>query len=275
MKKRILIAFIAFSVLSVLLIACHKSTDEPEEWIVPFPLNPVWNCPYSPFYGDTLICTPNGNAPDYIISPVNNPGAGTYFSWPIGMKIDHYTGAINVSQSEAGMRYLIGFVKQGTTDTCLTPLIISGMSYMDSVFVLSSGQTTSVPYFNADATVVSACISGNCEFDMNGQAAKDKVFVNTTTGIIDLQKTLDQGAFGPTAVNGDMVETTIRYRINDGCTNKVQKLMVQLMYFDSKSQIDVGLINTILMKQSNIRNGNIINTGINPRPPLIIITRYN
>ena len=275
MKKRILTALIAFSVLSVLLIACHKSTDEPEVQLVPFPLNPVWNCPYSPDYGDTLICTPNGNGPDYIVSPVNNPGAGRYLSWPAGMTIDPVTGAINVSQSESGMRYLIGFVKQGTTDTCLTPLIISGMSYLDSVFVLSSGQKTSVPYFNADATVVSACISGNCEFDMNGQAAKDKVFVNTTTGIIDLQKTLDQGAFGLTAENGDLIETTIRYRINDGCTNKVQKLKVQLMYFTNKSQIDAALINTILMRQSNIRNGNIINAGGSPRPPLIIITRYN
>jgi len=273
MKKRILTVLIAFSALSVLLIACHKSTDEPEVLVVPYPLHPVMNCPYAPDYGDTLICTPNGNGPDYIISPVNNPGAGRYFSWPMGMKIDQITGAINVSQSEAGIIYMIGFVKQGSTDTCLTPLIISGMSYLDSVFVLSNGQKTSVPYFNGDVNLASACVSGNCEFDMNGQAAKDKVFVNTTTGIIDLQKTLDQGAFGSTAENGDVVETTIRYRINDGCTNKVQKLKVQLMYFTNKSQIDVALINEVLSRQSNIRNRNS-NAG-SPRPPLIIITRYN
>jgi len=76
-------------------------------------------------------------------------------------------------------------------------------------------------------------------------------------------------------INGDLVETTLLYRVSDGCTNAVQRIKLKFMYFDSKSQIDVGLINTILMKQSNIRNGNIINTGINPRPPLIIITRYN
>ena len=98
--------------------------------------------------------------------------------------------------------------------------------------------------------------------------------VNTTTGVIDLQKTLDQGAFGMNPVNGDVVETTIRYRINDGCSDKEQKIKIKLIYFNNKSQIDVALINTILMKQSNIRNGNP-NTNIAPRPPLIIITRYN
>ena len=232
------------------------------------------NCPNAPDYGDTLICSKNGNGPDYIVSPVNNPGAGRYLSWPAGMTIDPVTGAINVSQSEAGLRYLIGFVKQGTTDTCLTPLIISGMSYLDSVFVLSNGQKTSVPYFNADATAVSACVSGNCEFDMNGQAAKDKVFINTTTGIIDLQKTLDQGAFGLNPVNGDLIEVTLSYKINDGCTKGVQKMNLKFMYFNNKSQIDIALINEVLSKQASIRGGNT-NPGYKPRPPLIIITRYN
>src|SRR6185436_3342619 len=149
MKKRILAALIAFSVLTVLLIGCHKSMDE-EVLIVPYPLHPVMNCPYAPDYRDTLVCLPNGNGADYIVSPVNSPGAGRYYSWPVGMTIDHFTGAINVTQSEPGMRYMVGFVKQGSTDTCLTPLIVTGMSYMDSVHVLSDNQNTSSPYFNAD-----------------------------------------------------------------------------------------------------------------------------
>jgi hypothetical protein len=49
---------------------------------------------------------------DYIITPVNSPGTGKYLAWPIGMKIDSTTGAINVSKSESGLRYMIGFVKQ-------------------------------------------------------------------------------------------------------------------------------------------------------------------
>ena len=129
------------------------------------------------------------------------------------------------------MRYMIGFVKQGSTDTCLTPLIISGMSYMDSVHVLSDGQKISLPYFNADPNLSSACASGNCQFDINGEANNQNIAVNKTTGVIDLQKTLDQGAFGLYPVNGDLIEVTIIYKINDGCTNAVQKIKLKFMYF--------------------------------------------
>ena len=232
------------------------------------------NCPYAPDYGDTLICSPKGNGQDVIVSPINNPGAGKFLTWPMGMMIDSITGAINISQSEPGLRYMIGFIKQGTTDTCLTPLIISGMSYLDSVFVLSAGEKTSIPYFNANSYLNTVCASGNCEFDIKGKAAKDNVVVNTSTGVIDLQKTLDQGAFGTFPENGDVVETTIRYRINDGCSDKEQKIKVKLMYFTNKSQIDVALINEVLSKQASIRSGNT-NSSYKPRPPLIIITRYN
>jgi len=273
MKKRILAALIAFSVLTVLLIGCHKSMDE-EVLVVPYPLHPVMNCSYSPYYGDTLVCLPNGNGADYIVSPVNSPGAGRYYSWPVGMIIDHYTGAINVTQSEPGMRYMVGFVKQGSTDTCLTPLIVTGMSYMDSVHVLSDSQNTSSPYFNADPNLFSACASGNCQIDINGQVTNKNIAINKTTGVIDLQKTLDQGAFGLNPVNGDYIEVTLTYKINDGCTKGVQKMKLKFMYFNSKAQIDVALINEVLSKQASIRGGNT-NTSYKPRPPLIIITRYN
>jgi len=274
MKKRILTALVAFSVLAVLLIACHKSKDEPEPEVVPFPQNPVMNCPYSPDYGDTLICIPNGNGPDYIISPVNNPGTGKYFSWPIGLKIDRFTGAINVTQSESGMRYLIGFVKQGTTDTCISQIVIAGMSYIDSVHVLSQGQTSTSPYTDADANLFSACATGNCQIDLNGKLTSMKIAINKTTGEIDLQKTLDQGAFGPNPVNGDYIEATMLYKVDNGCSNSVKRINLKFMYFNNKSQIDAALISEVLAKQASVRGGNIIDTYLKPRPPLIIITRY-
>ena len=274
MKKRILSAFIAISTFSILLFACHKPSDEPGEEVVPFPQNPIMNCPYAPDYGDTLICVPNGNGPDYIVSPVNNPGPGKYYSWPMGMTIDRITGAINVTKSETGMRYMIGFVKQGTTDTCLTELVIAGLSYVDSVHVLSDGQTSTLPYTNADVNLFSACASGNCQIDINGQVTNKNIAINKTTGEIDLQKTLDQGAFGLNPVNGDLIEVTLSYKINDGCTKGVQKMKLKFMYFNSKAQIDIALINEVLSKQASIRGGNT-NTSFKPRPPLIIITRYN
>ena len=75
---------------------------------------------------------------------------GTYLSWPDGLKMNAGTGAINLTKSETGQRYSVAFVKSGTTDTCMSQLIVAGAAYMDSVYVLSESDTTAKPYFNAN-----------------------------------------------------------------------------------------------------------------------------
>ena len=146
---------------------------------------------------------------------------------------------------------------------------------MDSVYVLSQNEKTAWPYYNADPYLTSVCATGNCQFDITNQANAQKVKVDKSTGKIDLQQTLNQGAFGLLPLNGDIVETTIYYRVNDGCNTSIQKIKVQLMYFNRKSDIGSGLLGTLLSKLTNLLNGNIISASANPRPPLIIITRYN
>ena len=121
----------------------------PTKWFLIL-RHPITGCSYSPDYGDTLIYPQPTTTQDYIVVPINNPGTGRYFSWPEGMVIDSATGAINITKSETGERYAIGFVKEGTTDTCVQTLIIAGASYMDSVYVLANNATKAVPYFNAN-----------------------------------------------------------------------------------------------------------------------------
>src|ERR1700741_1686920 len=118
----LLIAVILFS------IACKKSTTPPapeteidppvelpkDTSEVPFPQTVIPPCSYAPDSGDTLICDNPVSGQFYIVSPVNNPGNGKSLSCPIGMKIDSTTGAINVTKSESGLRYMIGFIKEGT-----------------------------------------------------------------------------------------------------------------------------------------------------------------
>ena len=70
------------------------------------------------------------------IPRITRESLGTYLSWPDGLKINSDTGAINLTQSETGQRYSIAFVKNGTTDTCMSQLIVAGAAYMDSVYVL-------------------------------------------------------------------------------------------------------------------------------------------
>jgi hypothetical protein len=249
----------------------------------PFPQAPVTGCPYSPSYGDSVVFPQPANGQDYVLRPVNNPGPGKYLSWPAGMVIDSLTGAIDITKSQTGQRYAIGFVKSGSTDTCLNTLIIGGADYLDSVYVFDNGPKKAEPYFNANPKLPSVCSNGSnsgCAFDVTGSAANQRVSVKNSTGEIDLMKTLNGtgllgGAFGPLPFNGQMVTTTIYYRINDQSNNALQHLDVNLMYFFSKSQMNPGLLASILFKLQNGLNGNLISTSSNPRPPLIIIVRHN
>lgn len=308
MKKNLLTGLLILSFLSIIPFACRKTISDPlvdppmvdtfsgvrphtlqqpvQTVTPPFPETGVTGCSYAPDYGDTLLY-PQPTGSDYIISPINNPGPGRYFSWPDGMVIDSITGSINITKSETGEKYMIGFVKAGTTDTCLQTLIIAGASYMDSIYVLSDNETTAIPYYNADPNLVSVCGTGNgspngppCQWDITNSAKNQKVVVDNNTGVIDLQKTLNGtgllgGAFGLLPLNGQTVTTTIYYKLSDPSNNALQHIQVELMFFNQKSQMTSGLLNNVLLKLNNILTGNLISKSGNPRPPFIIITRYN
>jgi hypothetical protein len=239
-------------------------------------------CPAFPIYGDSLVYTEPISGQDAILTPVNNPGTGRYYSWPAGMVIDHNTGAIDLSQSQTGMKYIIGFVPAGTTDTCLSTLIIGGASYYDSAYVVASGGVKAVPYFDANPAVGSNCAGqgdgSGCKFDVTGSAQAVSVFVNNSSGEIDLQKTLDGqgnkgGLFGANPVDGQTVIATIYYQLKHGSNNALEHIDVQFMYYGSVSSIPASLMNSLNTKLSDALNGLVIGTSANPRPPLVILTR--
>ena len=196
------------------------------------------------------------------------------------MVIDPNTGAINVTKSETGLKYAIGFVKDGTTDTCLSTLVIGGAAYMDSVYVIQAGQKNALPYFDANPYLPSICQGNGCTFDVGGAARQQKVIINTASGVIDLDKTLNGsgllglgGAFGLLPVNGSTITTRIYYKLNDASNQALQHIDVQLQYFDTRSAIGAGLLGNVINKLNNLLSGNMISNSANPRPPLIIIVR--
>jgi hypothetical protein len=307
MKKNTHIYPLAFLVLCLTVLACqksislvrsdpsgqtpHDSTPIPPHDTTPikkpdtvattppYPKTVVTGCSYAPDYGDSIIFPQPATSQDYIVHPTNNPGPGKYFSWPIGLVIDSLTGAIDVTKSETGMRYAIGFVKSGTTDTCLNTLIIGGAAYMDSVYVLSDGATTAVPYYDANAYMPAACSGGSgCSFDVTGSATSLRVVIDKSTGVIDLVKTLNGttllgGVFGLIPLNGASQTVPIYYRLNDASNSALQHINVQFTYYYSKSQMNAGLVLGLLNRLDNILTGNLISTTSNPRPPLIFIVR--
>jgi hypothetical protein len=277
----------ADSIVQVVLITDSQFTTPPVLPPAPMPqLSAPQNqnvCSALPIYGDTIIYPQPVSGSDYIVTPVNNPGPGKYLSWPVGMVIDSTTGAIDLTASETGLKYAIGFVKSGTTDTCMSTLVVGGASYADSVYILSENETSAFPYFDGNPELLSVCATGNgCSFDVTGSAAAQKVIVNTSTGAIDLEKTLNGtgllslgGAFGLIPVNGQTITTNIYYKLNDPSNDALQHIAVQIVYYDNKSLINIALLNTVLTKLDNLISGNMISTSVNPRPPLVVIVRHN
>jgi hypothetical protein len=264
----------------LIIISSDSQYIPPAVPKAPFPQTPLNACLLAPIYGDTIIYPQPTNGSDYIMNVVNTPGAGKYLSWPVGMVMDSVSGAIDLTQSQTGLQYAVGFVKNGTTDTCLQTLIIGGASYEDSVYYISEGQTAALPYFEANPNLINTCASGNgCSFDVTGSAANIGVVVNTSTGVINLQKTLNGallglgGAFGLLPQNGSSVTATIYYKLNDPSNYAMQNIQVQLIYYDQPSLINSGLLSTVLLKLDNLLSGHLIDNSANPRPPLVVIVR--
>jgi hypothetical protein len=244
----------------------------------PYPVTPVQECIYSPNYGDSIVY-PQPSSGSYYIYPQGTNGLkGKYYSWPLGLVLDSNSGAINLTLSQTGQRYDLAFVQYGTTDTCISQLIVAGTSYMDSVYVLSKSDTSSDPYFNANPYAPSPCQNkngpGGCQFDYNDFAKIQGVIVNKHTGFIDLQKTA-RIIFGRFSYNGETKLTTIYYKLNDNSNDAAQQIQLKLMYYDRKANVPASLLSTISSNVASTLNNQLLSKGPSPRPPLIIIVRNN
>lgn len=297
MKSKLYIGSSLLSfVLLLVFVACNKGDrhseeeDQPEEEVLNASTllpNSTTICPNAPNYGDTILFTQPKAGGDFFATPVNNTNVqGTYLSWPEGLRLNRTTGAINMSQSETGVRYLIGFVKQGTTDTCVSELIIGGMTYLDKIYAMDQNDTLAKPIFNADPFGPSICdasddtdypdnnSNGNnrCEFDdaAPGSKANDqKLRVRTKSGIINLKKSLTDGIFGPNPKNGAFKIIPIQYQLNDASNKATQSVSVKVIYYDKVSNIPTALQQEISSKNTSMFSYQIVNGK--PRPPLIII----
>jgi len=303
MKSRLCTCLLLLSFALLLVIAaCSKAnrsatgSETDTEYLVDtsgtnnpkFPTNPAL-CPNAPNYGDSIIYLQPVNG-QYMVSPVNNTGiTGTYLSWPEGLSINQNTGVINVSKSETGIRYLVGFVKDGTHDTCISQLILGGITYLDSVYVIGNNDTLAKPVFNANPLAAPACdpsddtdypdnnANGNnkCSFDDNtpGSKANDqKLRVRTLNGYINLKKSLNDGLFSKNVKNGDSKTIKILYELNDNSKKAQQQISVKVIYFDKASNIPASLLNEVRNKRADMLGYHIVNGK--PRPPLLIIAGY-
>lgn len=309
-EKKIGFILLGFMAMAIIVYACRKAKHSEDAITSTEVLNKPLSsgCTNSPDYGDSVICPKfRGPNQDYTIMPRNNQAVnGKYYSWPEGLILDTITGEINVTKSETGSRFIVGFVKDGTQDTCKSTLILAGMTYLDSIYVLDQNDTLAIPYFNANPVITSICDPGDdndyptpgngngggnnkCEFDDgddddngNGQAdepppgqrANDqKVRVRTKSGVINLKKTLEDGAFGPNPQNGDSKTVNVYYRLNDCSKKALQMIRVKLIYYEKVSDIPAATVNQIRDRRTAFYDYATITPDGKPRPPQIIITR--
>ncbi|HZZ76255.1 MAG TPA: hypothetical protein VFE04_10025 [Puia sp.] len=258
-------------------VAQHDSTSHVINTTTnPYPVTPTQECIYAPNYGDTILY-PQPSAGFSYASPKKPSGVqGTYLSWPGGLVMDSKTGVINLTLSQTGQRYDVAFVQYGTTDTCISQVIIGGVAYMDSVYSLSQSQATAVPYVDANPGAAPPCQNNQygqgCAFDYGGFAKRQGIQVNYQTGAIALQQTV-RNAFGRNPVNGATVNTVIFYRLNNNSNYALQNIQLQLIYYNKRSDIPNSLLATIASRQSNVLNTQLISKGPSARPPLIVIVR--
>ena len=298
MKSKLCISFLSLSsVILIVFFACRKSntrnsnTDPSSPGDTTVRTNAISCDP--PNYGDSIVFLKYKGVNHYTVSPLNDTLPGKWFSWPEGLVIDSTTGTIDLTQSETGERFNIGYVKNGTHDTCVSQLIVGGITYLDSVYILEHNDTLAMPIYNANPNTPPVCDNSNgsdyppgvgnsngqgnnkCQFDVDppkGQANGNGLRVRTISGIIDLKKTVTDGiAFGSsTPANGATKTITVQYRLNDNSGKALQRIAVQLVYYNKVSDIPASLKAEVATKRNNFFNYRVVNGR--PRPPLIIIT---
>lgn len=286
MKQLIAGGLWLFATASICFTGCKKITDSTEKTsdstlTAPYPVL-LQSCINAPSYGDSIVyAQPSANSSDYYIYPQSNNGIpGSYLSWPQGLSLNSSTGAIDLTTSQTGQRFSVGFVKAGTTDTCISQLIVGGVSYIDSVYNLSTSDTTSTPYFNANPFAPSPCTGNSgpgkgCQFDYNDYAQKQGIAVDKKTGYIDLVKTMKNIPKNYLLFNGDYLITNMYYKLNDNSNNAPQMIQLKLMYYNHKSDIPPALLAQVSQNLVNTLNNQILSKGPSVRPPLIIIVRSN
>jgi hypothetical protein len=243
---------------------------------VPYPVKPSVNCNYAPNYGDSVLFSQPGTSGDLYIHPVNNQGIkGTYLSWPVGLDLDAQTGAIDVTRSESGQRFSVAFVHDGSTDTCMSSLVVGGAAYIDSIYQLSQSSKTAVPYFNANPSAPNPCLNNSgsgCRFDYNDYTKRQGIMVDSKTGFIDLTRTMQHNPFGFFPRNGATVLTTIHYQLDDNSNLAPQQIQIKLIYYNSRSDVPPSLISLIQKRVTGLINTQVNGDGPT-KPPIIIITR--
>ncbi len=231
---------------------------------------------YQLSYGESVFYLRNQSA-DVLVAPLN-PKAGIFTSFPDGLSIDTNTGIINVSQSDAGMRYRIQYHGSGG-DSATTFIVISGINFPDKFYRLESADSVAFPVYNADP---SRTLPGG-NFDEDHVANNSGCAIRTNNGQINLTESIRKGLFGNTPQNDTRKDFEVRYRLDDPSGKALNKIKILIYYYDRMQNVPSDLLQTIQDHQAMtfqpdnqpVNTAPLTTLARKPRPPCIVIIGHN
>jgi hypothetical protein len=282
----------------VLAMASCESSISPDDQN---PGGETFSC-MSFAYPDTIFYVSDSAV--NVVRPTN-PATGTYTVFPEGLFIDGITGEIDINKSESGLRYRVSFQPTGSSQVCNWEMIIAGINYEDKIYILDQNDTLALPIFDANRTAIIPCDDDDdddddededededddddsCKFDDDeGTGAPTLaslgIKIGTSSGKINLKKTLENGTFGASPVNGTTVDAKLFYRLNDASLRARNSLDIRLYYFEKLADVPQSLLDEIEEKKNSILKVNVPvglpfarvaaeNPKAKPRPPYLVV----
>jgi len=237
-------------------------------------------------YPDQVLYPQGETSELQVINPVT-ARTGTYTSFPDGLDINSTTGAINIHNSETGLKYRVYFTDGTVKDSTL--ITVGGINYLDGVYKINAADSVIAPVYNASlGNSLPGATSGSV-FDEGGGCNGNGCAVNLSDARINLAQTVRNGTFGTTPTNGSNKEFTLNFRINDNSRKGGNKLKIKIFYFKTLNDITTqvwdllnGRNGTVINSFNNSNNtpiqgntaGNIVqnsNSGKGRRPPCVVI----
>lgn len=252
-------------VLPVLLVtACQKNLEDSFLKKEGSSTSMNSSAPTFSYGASIFFLKPSGST--YTILPKVKPTVpGVFKSIPKGLSLDSVTGRININRSLSGLKYKVYYTGSGSVLLDSTTLVISGIDYADSIYVLNNTPNTydtAFPVYNANKNQALPCGLGDddnenlCVFDetdLNNDGGDDitgvnqqKLLVNEKTGIIDVEASFRAGIFGSsTPANGTRKDFKFYYRLNDASGRALNNITVRVIYYNRKSAVPASLIRQI------------------------------
>lgn len=235
-------------------------------------------------YPDTIFVIKPGQT--NLVKPLKEL-RGTYKSSPNGLAINATTGEIDVNASETGLKYKVSFTPTGTEQVCDFFITISGVNYLDGIYILSRNEITVAPVYNGVPGLPLPCSDddddddSSCKFDED-DILKDLGFEISSKGVFDLEKTVENGTFGSTPVNGSIIDIELFYKLADLSGLAANKIPLRFFYYNKLSDVPKAVLDDIeekrklinegpLSNYSNFRMLNTVRPAGKPRPPYVVI----